>query len=109
MTIDNYYIWKGGIYSCGYGCAGFAFMLSDVCFGEIKATQLKPFPSKYKVGDVVRINNDTHFVIIIKIDSTKNVITIAEGNYGKAIHWGRTFTTQNLGNICNYILRRNTN
>ena len=106
-TNDNFYAWKGGIYSGGYGCAGFAFMLSDVCFGDIKATQLKPCPSQYKVGDVVRINNDTHFVIILKIDSATKIITIAEGNYNSAIHWGRTFTTQNLGNTCNYILRRN--
>ena len=108
-TNSNFYAWNGGIYSGGYGCAGFAFMLSDVCFGDIKATQLKPCPSQYKVGDVVRINNDTHFVIILKIDSSTNIITIAEGNYNSAIHWGRTFTKQNLANTCNYILRRNPN
>ena len=108
-TNDNYYAWKGGIYSGGHGCAGFSFMLSDVCFGDIQANLLEQCPSKYKVGDVVRINNDTHFIIILKIDLNTNTITIAEGNYNSSIHWGRTFTIQGLTNICNYVLRRNPN
>ena len=103
---DTYY-WKGGIFSGGGGCAGFAFMLSDVCFGDIKAKQLKPCPNNYKVGDVVRINNDSHSVIILKIEN--DIITIAEGNYGGTIHWGRTFKFESLKNTCNYILRRNPN
>ena len=61
----------------------------------------------YKVGDVVRINNDQHSVIILKIDSSMEQITIAEGNYGETIHWGRTFKFQSMNSVCNYILRRN--
>ena len=34
-TNDDTYAWKGGIYSSGGGCTGFAFMLSDACFGNI--------------------------------------------------------------------------
>ena len=108
-TNDNYYAWKGGIYSGGHGCAGFSFMLSDVCFGDIQANLLEQCPSEYKVGDVVRINNDTHFIIILKIDLNTNTITIAEGNYNSSIHWGRTFTVQDLTSVCNYVLRRNPN
>lgn len=103
---DDYYDWKGGIYTRGYGCAGFAFMLSDVCFGDIKAKKLEPCPTEYKVGDVVRINSDKHSVIIIKMDSKSNIITMAEGNYNNAIHWGRNFTKPDLNSVCNYILRR---
>ena len=108
-TNNNYYAWKGGIFSGGYGCAAFSFMLSDVCFGTIKATKVEPCPSSFKVGDVVRINGDSHFVIILKIDTSKSQITIAEGNYNKSIHWGRTYTIQGLKNTCNYVLRRNPN
>ena len=32
-TNDNYYSWSAGVYSGGYGCAGFAFLLSDAGFG----------------------------------------------------------------------------
>ena len=110
-TNENFYAWKGGIFSGGYGCAGFAFILSDVCFGDIKAQQIQPCPNTYKVGDVVRINNDTHFVIILKIESStsESIITIAEGNFNSAIHWGRKFTLQGMSDVCNYVLRRNPN
>ena len=105
---DNCYDWKGGGgYGRGCGCAGFAFILSDVCFGDIKARQIQPCPNIYKVGDIVRINNDQHSVIILKIDSSMEQITIAEGNYGETIHWGRTFKFQSMNSVCNYILRRN--
>ena len=111
MKWDNSdkYCWKGGVYGCGLGCAGFAFMLSDVCFDEIKAQNLDPCPGDFKVGDVVRINNDSHYIIILKIDKTQNTIIVAEGNYNYSIHWERTFTVPALKNTCNHILRRNPN
>ena len=108
-TNANSYQWKGGIYSKGAGCAGFTFMLSDACFDTLKAKKLEPWPTTFKVGDIVRINNDTHYVIILKIDNSKKMITIAEGNYNSCVHWGRTFTIQNLQNTCSHILRRNPN
>ena len=107
-TSDNYYEWKGGIYTGGKGCAGFAFMLSDVCFGDIKAKQIS-CSGQFKVGDVVRILNNSHFVIITKMDSAKNKITTAEGNRNKAVFWGWPYTFQEFQNICTYILRRNPN
>ena len=108
-TNDNRYCWKGGIYSCGNGCAGFAFMLSDACFDDLKALNMNPCPGNFKVGDVVRINKNTHSVIILKIDKSTNTITIAEGNFNSSIHWGRTFTISQLEGNCDYILRRNPN
>ena len=108
-TNDNYYAWKGGVYGGGFGCAGFAFMLSDVCFDDIKAQMLSKCPSTFKVGDVVRINNDTHYVIILKIDKSTKTIIVAEGNYNYSVHWGRQFTIQNMQSLCNHVLRRNPN
>jgi len=93
----------------GDGCTGFAFMLSDACFGNIQAEQLQPCTNEYKVGDVVRINNDTHYIIILKIDLNTNTITIAEGNFNSSFHWGRAFIIQAMKDTYNYILRRNPN
>ena len=107
-TNDNKYCWKGSN-SCGLGCVGFAYILSDACFDDIKAQNLMPCPSTYKVGDVVRMNKNTHSVIILKIDKKTNIITIAEGNFNSSIHWGRTFTISQLQGNCDYILRRNPN
>ena len=70
---------------------------------------MEPCPSAYKVGDVVRINNNSHCVIILKIDLNTNTITVAEGNFNDSIHWGRTFAVQDLTNVCNHVLRRNPN
>ena len=66
-TDENFYAWKGGIFGGGSGCAGFAFLLSDEAFGDLKARNHSDF-TKLRVGDMVRINNDTHFVIILSIE-----------------------------------------
>ena len=90
----------------GCGCAGFAYIMSDVCFGTLKTKILNDCPN-FKVGDVVRVGSDTHSVIILKIDYKTNIITIAEGNYAGSIHWEGTYTADGLKKTCNYIQRRN--
>lgn len=102
-TNDDYYAWNGGIYSGGYGCVGFAFILSDAAFGNLPAREHTDF-NNLKVGDIVRINNDTHSVIILSINGDN--ITIAEGNYNSSIHWGRIFTVEQIKAAGNYILTR---
>lgn len=102
-TNENYYEWNGGIFSGGYGCAGFAFILSDEAFGDTLAKQHNNYDN-IKVGDIVRINNDTHSVIIISIDD--NTVTLAEGNYGSSIHWGRTMSLTELKQIATHVLTR---
>lgn len=100
---DNYYKWRGGIYSGGYGCAGFAFMLSDAAFGNLKARKHTDFDN-IKVGDILRINNDTHSVIVLKISG--NTYTIAEGNFNNGVYWGRTFSKSDIKKIGNFVLTR---
>lgn len=85
-TNDNYYDWKGGIYDRGYGCAGFAFILSDAAFGDLPARQFTDF-AQLRVGDILRMNNNGHSVVILEIRGDQYVI--AEGNYNSSIHWGR--------------------
>lgn len=100
---SNYYGWKAGIYSGGYGCAGFAFMLSDNAFGSKKATKHTNFDS-IKVGDVVRYLNDTHSVIILKRNG--ETFTVAEGNLNSAVYWGREITLSEFKNSGSYVLTR---
>lgn len=83
---DDSYAWRGGIFSVGYGCAGFAFMLSDAAFGDLPARMFTDY-DVLRVGDILRVENDTHFVIIL--DVQESYITVAEGNYNYAVHWGR--------------------
>lgn len=100
---DNFYAWNGGIYSGGYGCAGFAFMLSDKAFSDLPARKHNNY-DKIKVGDIIRMNNDTHSVIVIDINGTE--YTLAEGNMNSAVYWGRTLTLNEIKNNANYVLTR---
>ena len=88
-TNDNTYTWNGGIYSGGGGCAGFAFMLSDAAFGKLPARMLKSFNySDVRTGDILRLNNDTHSVIVLEVHDDH--VIVAEGNYNNSVHWGRS-------------------
>ena len=108
-TNDSSYRWKGGNaagYSFGYGCVAFSFLLSDAAFGDLPARKHYDF-NNLRIGDILRINNDEHSVIIIGID--EEYVTFAEGNYNSSIHWGRKFTIAKVKSTSNYVLTRYPN
>lgn len=94
-TNDNYYAWKGGIYSGGYGCAGFAMRLSDEAFGDLPARKYTNV-NNVRVGDILRINNNTHSVIVLTVNED-GTVTLAEGNYNSIVHWGREIDLSSCG------------
>ena len=101
---NDFYAWNGGIYSGGYGCAGFAFILSDAAFGTLPARRIYNITiSDVRVGDILRINNDTHSVIVLEVKSDH--VVIAEGNYNYSIHWGRTLTAADVAKA-DYLMTR---
>lgn len=92
-TDENKYKWvnvtaPNTTYNFG-GCAALAAILSDAAFGkETKAVQvMSPDPNTVRIGDILRINNDTHSVVVIGTDGDK--FTLVEGNYNDSVHWGR--------------------
>lgn len=106
-TNANGYDWKGGTFTTGYGCAGFAFILSDAAFGDIPSRIIyntSNLKKDLRVGDILRINNNTHSVIIIEKTSTG--VVVAEGNYNSSIHWGREFTYAELKKVTDYYMTR---
>lgn len=102
-TNENSYTWKGGIFRTGYACAAFAFMLSDGAFGDLPARKHTNIDD-IKVGDVLRVDQDTHSVILLSRDAQK--ITLAEGNYNGTVHWGRELTWDELKATFDYALTR---
>lgn len=102
-TNENKYAWNGGIYSSGGGCVAFAFMLSDSVFGKMRA-RMHTDLSQVKAGDIIRLNNDKHSVIVLKRDD--NILTVAEGNYAASIRWGRRIDINDSSNGFNYVLTR---
>ncbi len=102
-TNDDFYAWNGGIFSGGYGCAGFAFLLSDAAFGTLPARKLQVNYDTLRPGDILRINSNTHSVIILQVFSDH--VVVAEGNYNSSIHWGRTLTRSQV-EASDYVLTR---
>lgn len=100
---SNYYGWKGGVFSGGYGCAGFAFLLSDSAFGYLPARRHESF-SSIQVGDIIRMNGNTHSVIVLELQS--NGVIVAEGNFNRSIHWGRYLSFSEIQASGDYILTR---
>ena len=134
-TNANYYGWEGGIYRGGYGCAGFAFFMSDRAFERLNiqnaggaievgvAKTLLPLATRYdmreyvtasggrgsrtfRVGDILRTDYNTHSVIILKVDYANGYVIVGEGNYNKSCHWGRKVTLAELGSSGTNVLTR---
>ena len=95
MNFTNaiYYKWKGGIYRGGYGCAAFCFELSDAAFGGNTSVMHYNWDD-IRVGDILRVDYNTHSVIVLKSDSSG--VTVAEANYNNSVHWGRIIPKSEL-------------
>lgn len=102
-TNADFYRWKGGTYYGGYGCAGFAFMLSDAVFGDVKA-RIHYDINAIRVGDILRVNNDTHSVIVLEVNDYG--VVLAEANYNSSVHWGRTMSWKELNSHVDYVMTR---
>lgn len=102
-TNANFYEWNAGIFSGGYGCSGFAFLLSDVAFGDTEARRHTDF-GNIKVGDIIRYLDNRHSVVALKITPTE--VIVAEGNYNSSIHWGRIISMKEIRATGTYVMTR---
>ena len=103
-TDANSYSWNGGIYKYGMGCVAFAFLMSDAAFGNLPARMIKPVSLEdVRVGDILRINNDTHSVIVLEV--RQDSVVVAEGNFNSSIHWGRTLSKSVVESATNLMTR----
>lgn len=114
-TNDNTYAWKGGtsggIAGTGAGCVAFAYILSDAAFDNLPARMYANGEfsfSDVKVGDILRVNGDTHTVIVLQVSDTG--VVIAEGNYhvnggNGFIHWERSMAKADVEAADHYITR----
>jgi len=112
----GYYHWKGGTLDghniSAVGCVAFAFILSDEAFGSLPARMYEAGKFTFediKVGDILRVNNDTHTVIVLEVNDAG--VVVAEGNIGIGdhkgkVHWGRTISKEEvMSNTSHYITR----
>lgn len=82
------------MYIKGYGCAAFAFFISDTVFGELPLTARHSNFDKIRAGDILRTRDDTHTVVAL--EKRENSVIVTEGNYDGKIHWDREITRQEL-------------
>ena len=81
----------------GKGCVAFAFELTDAAFGKLPLRTLQRGRFIYedlRVGDMPRVNNDTHTVVILEIHP--DCVVVAEGNYNRSVRWGRRISRQEI-------------
>ena len=93
--------WTGGIYRGGYGCAAFAFELSEAAFPN-KRGRMHYNWDQIRVGDILRTDSNTHSVIVLRANHSGSSVTnciVAEANYNKSVHWGRKVTKKELTNV----------
>ena len=92
-TNDNGY-YSPAVHMTGYGCAGFALICSDAAFGDLPVTSRHSNFDAIKVGDMLRINYDSHSVVVLEKRADSVIVT--EGNFNSSIHWDREITRQDL-------------
>lgn len=108
-NLGDSYTWKGGyIYGAnkGVGCAAFAFILSDAAFGSLPARAIDGGSFTFddvKVGDILRVNGNSHSVIVLQ--KSAGGVIVAEANYNSSVHWGRVMNESEVLNASFIITR----
>lgn len=112
----GYYHWKGGTLDghniSSVGCVAFAFILSDAAFDSLPARMYAADKFKYediKPGDILRVNYDTHTVIVLEANVAGVIVAegnISTGDHKGKIHWGRAISKEEvMGSTSHYITR----
>ena len=70
-------------------------LVSDAAFGDIPVYKFYD-RSKIRVGDIIKIYNDTHFVIVLKIGENSHY-TVAERNIMSMVYYGRVIDLEETG------------
>lgn len=112
----GYYRWKGGPLGgsniVAVGCVAFAFILSDEAFGALPARMYAAGSFTFediKVGDILRVNNDTHTVIVLEVNDASVIVAegnISTGDHKGRIHWGRAISKEEVMNSASHYITR---
>ncbi len=112
----GYYKWNGGPLGganiSAVGCVAFAFILSDAAFGSLPARMYASGAFKFediKVGDILRVSNDAHTVIVLEVNAAGVVVAegnISTGDHKGRVHWGRGISKEEvMRDTSHYITR----
>ena len=112
----GYYYWKGGNIDgqriSAVGCVAFAFILSDAAFGSLPARMYAAGSFTFediKAGDILRVNNDAHTVIVLEVGDTGVVVAegnISTGDHKGKVHWGRAISKEEVMSSASHYITR---
>ena len=103
VEYDGY---PAGCYGAG-GC--FAFMMDMMEYASNYEYPIRVINGTYDnlpklhIGDGVRVNNNSHSVLIIGINEDGHTVTVAEGNFNSSVHWGRVIDLADPNNGFTYL------
>ena len=112
---DNSHIYWNTVEYDGYpaGCYGaggcFAFMMDMMEYASNYEYPIRVINGTYDnlpklhIGDGVRVNNNSHSVLIIGINEDGHTVTVAEGNFNSSVHWGRVIDLADPNNGFTYL------
>ena len=114
------WVFPGSLWNMG-GCAAFAAIIQDETFGSYKdvppalqmvngsthpsGIAMSDAPYRWETlwpGDIIRFSG--HSVIVVEKDSDS--ITIAEGNSGGKVRWGRVISKESVEGYAQYVITR---
>lgn len=87
------------------GCMAWAYMLSDAAFGDLPGKWIEaPITiDMLRVGDIVRINNNGHSIIVLEVH--EDYIVTSEGNCSGKVDWYRTHSAETIAKA-DYMITR---
>ena len=101
----TWYVTEDGVASQdGHGCSAFAYYFSDTAFGHLPARYFDVGSVDFDsimVGD--QLLTATHEVVVLEVYSDRVIVT--EANYDERVHWGRSFTRQEIERECALVTR----
>lgn len=98
------YRYRNVILGAWSGCAAFAAILSDTAFSTLPIKSLYTNPANVEIGDIIRVNNDTHSEIVLK--KTTYRIYTAAANVGGKVTWTRSYSKAEFRNRFTYGITR---
>ncbi len=95
---ECYYKWNAAsVYRGGYGCAGFAYMLSDAIYGAARARKIES-NSDVEPYDCIELFNNAHTAFVLEVPGDGTVI-VAEGNVDGRVYWGSTYSISDVSAV----------
>ena len=95
--------WSQRMQVAGYQCHGFALKVAQDLYGSLKKWKYVESYRTIHAGDVIRINNNSHTIIVTKVYSGSIQYADCNSTGDCQIQWGKTMSRQALRKAFTYM------